>query len=81
MFTYSTGSPVLLSRLWMDHLGDTAKALRFPQKALFDPIGMSSAVMEVDAAGTFVGGSYLYATARDWARFGLLLAQDGSLER
>lgn len=77
VFTYSTGSPVLLSRLWMDHLGDTARALRFPQKALFDPIGMSSAVMEVDAAGTFVGGSYLYATARDWARFGLLLAQDG----
>lgn len=78
VFNYSTGSPVLLSRLWMDHLGDAAKALRFPREALFAPVGMDSAVMEVDAAGTFVGGSYLYATARDWARFGLLLAQDGT---
>jgi CubicO group peptidase (beta-lactamase class C family) len=38
---------------------------------------MSSAVMETDAAGTFLGSSYLYATARDGARFGLLFLQDG----
>lgn len=38
---------------------------------------MRSAVMEADQAGTFVGSSYLYATARDWARFGLLLADQG----
>lgn len=77
VFNYSTGSPVLLSRLWMNHAGDPAKALRFPREALFAPVGMDSAVLEVDAAGTFVSGSYLYATARDWARFGLFLAQDG----
>jgi len=44
---------------------------------LFDRIGMTSAVPEFDAAGTFVGGSYVYATARDWARFGLLYLRDG----
>ena len=47
---------------------------------LFDRIGMTSAVPEFDAAGTFVGGSWVYATARDWARFGLLYLRDGIWE-
>jgi CubicO group peptidase (beta-lactamase class C family) len=34
-------------------------------------------IVETDAAGNFVGSSYSYATARDWARFGLLYYQDG----
>ncbi len=38
---------------------------------------MTSAVFETDETGTFVGSSYLYATARDWARFGQFLLQDG----
>lgn len=41
---------------------------------------MASAVLEADARGTFVGSSYLYATARDWARFGELLRNDGVWE-
>ncbi len=32
---------------------------------------------KLDARGTFVGSSYLYATAHDWARFGQFLLQDG----
>ncbi|MCY1669250.1 serine hydrolase domain-containing protein [Rhizobium sp. SL86] len=76
-FNYSSGTAVLLSRIWMDRLGDRSTALAFPKDALFGPLGMRSAVMEADASGTFVGSSYLYANARDWARFGLLLAQDG----
>ena len=51
--------------------------MSYPKRALFDPIGMASAVLEPDAHGTFVGSSYLYATARDWARFGQFLLQDG----
>ncbi len=76
-FSYSSGTSVLLSRIWMDRIGNGVDALDYPQRALFDPLGMTSAVMETDAAGTFVGSSYMYATARDWARFGLFLAHDG----
>jgi len=76
-FSYSSGSSVLLSKIWMDRIGDRATALGYPSRALFDPLGMTSAVMEPDAAGTFAGSSYLYATGRDWARFGLFLARDG----
>ncbi len=38
---------------------------------------MTSAVLEPDASGTFVGSSYLYATGRDWARFGQFLLDEG----
>lgn len=74
---YTTGSAVLLTRLWMNSFADQSQALAYPRTALFNRIGMTSAVMEADEAGTFSGGSLMYATARDWARFGLLLADNG----
>ena len=49
----------------------------FIYRELFDRIGMHSVVFEPDPSGTFVGSSYALATARDWARFGLLYLQDG----
>ena len=51
---------------------------QFPRKKLFNRIGMRSAVFELDASGTFVGSSYLYATVRDYARFGLLYLNNGN---
>lgn len=80
VWSYSSGTTNILSSIWQASLGDPAAALAWPKQALFDPIGMSSAVLETDARGTFVGSSYLYATARDWARFGLLMLQDGVWE-
>lgn len=44
---------------------------------LFEPLAMSSAIMEADERGTLVGSSCLYATARDWSRYGLMLGDDG----
>ncbi|MAZ16218.1 MAG: 6-aminohexanoate hydrolase [Ahrensia sp.] len=77
VFEYSSGTTVMLSRIWENVFVSQAEALAFPNDALFGPLGMSSAVLETDARGTFVGSSYLYATARDWARMGLFLLQRG----
>ena len=74
---YSSASSNIISMMIRNVLHDRTAYLTFPKHALFDPIGMSSAVLETDAAGTFIGSSYVYATARDWAKFGLLYLQDG----
>lgn len=47
------------------------------REALFARIGMRSARPRFDAAGTFIGSSFVFATARDFARFGLLYLRDG----
>lgn len=49
----------------------------FAWSALFEPLGVTSATWERDGAGTLVGSSYLWATPRDLARFGLLWLHDG----
>ncbi|WP_050606006.1 serine hydrolase [Ruegeria sp. 6PALISEP08] len=74
-FNYSSGTTTILSRVWQDHLPDGG--LVYPQTALFEPLGMTSAILETDVSDTFIGSSYLYATARDWAKFGQLLLQKG----
>ena len=76
-FNYSSGTAVLLSRIWMGALSGRSQALSFPTRALFAPLGMASAVLEPDETGIFVGSSYMYASARDWARFSLFLLNDG----
>jgi CubicO group peptidase (beta-lactamase class C family) len=77
-WAYASGTTNILSRVMRLALGGGVEdALAFPARALFGPIGMSSAVFESDAGGTLVGSSFLYATARDWARLGWLYAQDG----
>ncbi|HSB68145.1 MAG TPA: serine hydrolase [Candidatus Methylomirabilis sp.] len=75
---YSSGNTNIIARLLRGVVGGgDAGYLAFPRRMLFDRIGMRSAVIEPDASGTFVGSSFMYATARDWARFGLLYLQDG----
>ena len=78
VWSYSSGSSNLLAAILRTTLsGGASDYHRFPREALFERIGMRSAVLETDAAGNFVASSFGWATARDWARFGLLHAQDG----
>ena len=51
--------------------------LTYPQRALFDEIGIRRLVLETDPYGNFVSSGYELGTARDWARLGLLYLQDG----
>jgi CubicO group peptidase (beta-lactamase class C family) len=74
---YSSGTTNLISAHLRDLMGSDSAYLRLPAERLFGPVGMHSAVLEPDAAGTFVGSSFMYATAQDWARFGLLYLRDG----
>jgi CubicO group peptidase (beta-lactamase class C family) len=57
--------------------GGREAALAFMRRELFEPLGIRSAVPEFDAAGSFLGGGFVWMTARDWARFGLLYLRDG----
>lgn len=75
-FQYSSGDSVVLAALARAALEPTHGEL-FPWDLLFDLLGMGSAVVERDQAGTLVGGSYFYATPRDYARFGYLFLNDG----
>ncbi|MCW5981632.1 MAG: serine hydrolase [Bryobacteraceae bacterium] len=78
LWAYSSGTTNIVSRIVRETIGGgLADYWAFPRRALFDRIGMRSAVLEPDASGVFVGSSFLYATARDWARFGLLYLNDG----
>ena len=47
------------------------------QGSLFDPLGIDSATLETDTSGTWVGSSYLWASAGDWARLGQVMLEDG----
>ncbi|MFQ6037513.1 MAG: serine hydrolase domain-containing protein, partial [Candidatus Aminicenantales bacterium] len=77
---YSSGTSNILSRIIRQCFPDDTAYWAFPRKALFNRIGMRTAVFETDASGTFVGASFLYASARDWARFGLLYLNEGVWE-
>lgn len=78
VWSYSSGSSNIVQEYMRTVAGNDPEYLAFPRKALFNETGMRSVIWETDASGTFVGSSYLYATLRDYARFGLLYLHNGN---
>lgn len=74
---YSSGTTNIVSYLIRRQLGSDSVYYAFADTALFNKTGMPDVVFESDPSGTRVGSSYLYATARDYARFALLYRNDG----
>lgn len=74
---YSSGTTNIIARIQKNLFADYHDYLNYPRERLFNKLGMDSVVMEPDASGTYVGSSFMYATPRDWAKFGLLHLRDG----
>jgi len=71
---YSSGDSTILSgvlqKVWsQDPL--------YPWTKLFDPLGMKHVAFEKDSAGSFIGSSFMYASAPDLARVGWMLLSNG----
>jgi CubicO group peptidase (beta-lactamase class C family) len=79
---YTNCNFVLLSRMIRDAVGGNATSVRrFIERELFAPLGVEHATLEFDSVGVPLGTIHLWASARDWARFGLLYLRDGVTER
>lgn len=76
-WSYSSGTTNILQEFIRRSFGSDSEYIDMPYNALFIPLGMASALMERDPSGTYIGSSFMYATARDWAKFGQLYLQDG----
>jgi len=76
-WAYSSPSTQLLARIIRDTVGGREQTLRYAWRELFHPLGMRSVTLEFDGSGTLQGSTYMLASARDWARFGLLYVNDG----
>jgi CubicO group peptidase (beta-lactamase class C family) len=75
---YRNSDPVLISylvRLGVEKRGE--EYLSFPQRVLFDKLGIRTMVIETDPFGNFLGQGYEVGSGRDWARLGNLYLQDG----
>ena len=71
---------MVLSGIVARVLGPGAPYAAYLRDRLFGPLGMHAATATFDDAGSWVAGSYVHATARDFARFALLYLRDGVWE-
>jgi len=80
-WAYSTATSQIVSDIVGRTVGGGREGVRaFADRELAAPLGIRSLVLEFDAAETMLGGGYVWASARDWARLGLLYLRDGRWE-
>ncbi len=80
-WNYSSGTSNIVAGIVGRVIGGGAAGVgAFLSASLFEPLGMRSAKPRFDEAGTFIASSFVFATARDFARFGLLYLRDGVWE-
>jgi len=78
-WAYSSPTTQVLARIVRDAVGGPEQTLAFAWRELFNPLGMRNVTLEFDASGTLQGSTYMLASGRDWARFGLLYLNDGAI--
>lgn len=76
-FHYSSATTQILARIVRDLTGGPEQTLAYAWRELFNPLGMRHVTLEFDGLGTLQGGNYMLASARDWAKLGLLYLNDG----
>lgn len=78
VFNYASGTSNILARALGDIVGGGEPGMRaFMAERLFDPLGITDPIPKFDAAGTFIGSSYCFMRAEDFARIGLLALRGG----
>lgn len=85
-FEYSSATSHILADIMTRSLTDSKDPqvrrdamLEYARGRLFEPLGMTSMFPQFDRYGTMLGGSMMHATARDWAKFGEFLRNNGSV--
>ena len=78
LWAYSTGSSDILSQIAQGMFPNDQEYWQYWQNAVFGPIGINTGVFATDTSGTWVGGSYIWASTGDWAKLGQLMLNDGA---
>jgi hypothetical protein len=78
-WAYSSASTQILARIIREAVGGPEQTLTYAWRELFNPLGMRNVTLEFDGSGTLQGANNMLASARDWARFGLLYLDDGKI--
>ncbi len=81
LWQYSTAASTLLGAVIRNTLNSEKEYQTFARQELFDKLGMHSAIIETDQSGNLGTGSYMWASPRDWARFGLFCLQNGRWQK
>ncbi|WP_315777317.1 MULTISPECIES: serine hydrolase [unclassified Bradyrhizobium] len=76
-WAYSSASAQILARIIRDAAGGPEQTIELAWRELFNPLGMRSATLQYDGSGTVQGYGNMLASARDWAKLGLLYLGDG----